>query len=123
MIEESYVSFETAKMLKEAGFDVVCRSFYEDNDLTVWNMVEHPSKMNRWLPRPTQSLAARWLREVHHIHAILTPLSDGWMYDLYDLKKYQYIILSKDAGLVTYESAFEEALQEALQLIIKNNKQ
>lgn len=29
MIEESYVSFGTAKLLKEAGFDVPCKSYYE----------------------------------------------------------------------------------------------
>ena len=29
MIEESYVSRDTARMLKEAGFDVPCNSYYE----------------------------------------------------------------------------------------------
>lgn len=32
MIEESYVSFDTARMLKEAGFDVPCNSYYELED-------------------------------------------------------------------------------------------
>ena len=71
---------------------------------------------------PTQSLAARWLREVHGICIILTPSSDGWIADLYDLKKYQYILCSKDAGNCAYEAAFEEALQVALELIIKKKE-
>ena len=30
MIEESYVSFDTARMLKEAGFDVPCFNQYTE---------------------------------------------------------------------------------------------
>lgn len=108
MITEQYVTFETARLLKEARFEAEC-SFIIDDD-------------GRKLYRPSQQLAARWLREVHHISIILTPMEDGWMYDLFAIKKYQYIILSKDAGIVTYETAFEKALQEALQLIIKNKR-
>lgn len=108
MITEQYVTFETARLLKKAGFEAEC-SFIIDDD-------------GRKLYRPTQQLAARWLREVHRIAIILTPMTDGWMYDLYDFKKYQYIILSKDAGIVTYETAFEEALQETLRLIIKKQR-
>ena len=36
MIEESYVSFETARMLKEARFDVPCFNQYTDRG-TVWH--------------------------------------------------------------------------------------
>ena len=45
MITEQYVTFETAKMLKEAGFEAEC-SFIIDDD-------------GRKLYRPTQALAAR----------------------------------------------------------------
>lgn len=121
MITEQYVSFETAQMLKEEGFDIPCNSQYTDNGFG-WNDLDkvNYNEYGALYSRPTQSLAARWLREVHKIAIILTPISDGWMYDLYDLKKYQYIILSKVVGIVTYEAAFEEALQETLRLIIKN---
>ena len=36
MIEESYVRFNTARMLKEAGFDVPCFNQYTDRG-TVWH--------------------------------------------------------------------------------------
>ena len=49
MIEEQFVSFETAKLLKEAGFEAEC-GFIVDDD-------------GRKLYRPTQALAARWLCE------------------------------------------------------------
>lgn len=120
MITEQYVTFETAKMLKEAGFDEICDTFYSSAEGAPYLLRSHNIELDKkHYSRPTQALAARWIREIHKICLILTPMSDGWMYDLYDLKKYQYIILSKDAGIVTYETAFEEALQEALRLIIK----
>ena len=105
MIEESYVSFETAKLLKEAGFEAEC-GFIVDDD-------------GRKLYRPTQALAARWLREEHHIFIMLTPVIEGWMYDLFDLKKHQYILCNEDAMTESYEVAFETALREAIKLIKK----
>lgn len=120
MITESYVSFETAKLLKEAGFNVPCQSQYTEG-MGVWN-VEYAYDFNAddfGYSRPTQALAARWLREVHGICIILTPSSDGWIADLYDLNKWQYIMLGKDTCLPGYEAAMEDTLQEALKLIKK----
>lgn len=121
MITEEYVGFDTAKMLKEAGFDVPCTSQYTEG-MGVWN-VEYPYYFNRedfGYSRPTQALAARWLREVHNISILITPLLDGWMVDLFNLVKYQYILCNKDTMADTYEEALEDGLQEALRLIIKN---
>ena len=122
MITEQYVSFDTAKMLKEAEFGEVCHSFYDESSGTAWNMTERASMMSGWLPRPTPALAARWLREEHHISILITPLLDGWMVDLFDLVKYQYILCNKDTMADTYEEALEDGLQEALQMIIKRKE-
>ena len=105
MIEESYVSFDTARMLKEAGFEAEC-GFIVDDD-------------GRKLYRPTQALAARWLREEHNIFIQLNPTFDGWLLDLFDLKKHQYILTNKDANADSYEQAFEDGLREAIKLIKK----
>ena len=105
MIEEQFVSFDTARMLKEAGFEAEC-GFIVDDD-------------GRKLYRPTQDLAARWLREEHHIFIMLTPVIEGWVYDLFDLKKHQYILCNEDAMTESYEVAFETALREAIKLIKK----
>lgn len=45
MIEESYVSFDTAKMLREVGFKANCDFILDDNQERLY--------------RPTQVLAAR----------------------------------------------------------------
>ena len=110
MIEEQYVSFDTAKLLREAGFKANCAFILDDNQERLY--------------RPTQELAARWLREIHH-YAVCVWFSkdhekwfyahgnmDNIMFDTdYCISEYIYD---------SYEEAFEAGLQEALKLIIKN---
>ena len=132
MIEEQFVSFGTARMLKEAGFDVPCRGIYRAYRIGTSVFHEYDRKSTKdGLCRnavdgfqyeylaPTQALAARWLREEHHIFIMLTPVIEGWMYDLFDLKKHQYILCNEDAMTESYEVAFETALREAIKLIKK----
>ena len=106
-------------MLKEAGFDEVCRSaYYATGNSAV--MYERNSMLSPgYVSRPTQALAARWLREVHNIFIQLNPTFDGWLLDLFDLKKHQYILTNKNANADSYEQALEDGLQEAIKLIKK----
>ena len=71
MITEDYVSFETAKLLKEKGFDEKCRALY-----TFWfDEVEGPKEDEaenwniepKYFSAPTLQMAMKWLREVHNI--------------------------------------------------------
>ena len=132
MIEEQFVSFDTARMLKEAGFDVPCSGVYVTDRIGYYEFRENDNKKTAddlWRNTrdgfqyeylaPTQALAARWLREEHHIFIMLTPVIEGWMYDLFDLKKHQYILCNEDAMTESYEVAFETALREAIKLIKK----
>ena len=81
MIKESYVSFDTARMLKEAGFDVPCRGIYRTDRTGDYVFREYDRKNTKddlcWSSTdgfqyeylaPTQALAARWLQEVHKLH-------------------------------------------------------
>ena len=111
MIEESYVSFDTAKLLKEAGFEAEC-GFIDDD--------------GRKLHRPTQSLAARWLREVHRIVvdvAFIPPLFDGvnWQYFIGNMDDmvWEGDFEPSERKYATYEEALEAGLQEAIKLIKK----
>lgn len=62
MIEEQYVSRDTARMLKEVGFDMPCISQYSEGKC-IWN-VGYSCNFNQdefGYSRLTQTLAVRWL--------------------------------------------------------------
>ena len=132
MIEESYVSFDTARMLKEAGFDARCYVQYSDIGVQ-WDSTS-PSNFNAddWAYScPTQALAARWLREAHGIHVVITEeaYTNGINY-LWQVLIYNPLSVdcwdNKSTGMYgdngeykTYEEALEAGLQEAIKLIKK----
>lgn len=79
MVEETYVSFECAKLLKEKGFDEDCFAYYynmphKGNVITY--SVDRPknSDLNRLYCNmefgslPTQQMTIAWLRIVHKIY-------------------------------------------------------
>ena len=122
MIEESYVSFDTARMLKEVGFRELTKTHYSNRG-QVWETAlpaDYNDDFNcNTCNRPTQALAARWLREAHNILIILNPTLDGWMLDLFDLKKHSYILCNQDTFTNSYEASLEAGLLEAIKLIKK----
>lgn len=121
MIEESYVSFETAKILKEAGFDVPCTSQYTEG-MGVWN-VEYTYDFNKddfGYSRPTQALAARWLREAHGIMIVsfFDDYMSKWYYVIDGVKKQSAIKCVQSASdYDNYEEAIEEGLKHCFELI------
>ena len=132
MIEEQFVSFDTAKLLKEAGFDVPCTWQYTEGK-RIWS-VGYPYNFNQdefGYSRPTQALAARWLREVHGIHVVITEeaYTNGINY-LWQVLIYNPLSVdcwdNKSTGMYgdngeykTYEGALEAGLREAIKLIKK----
>ena len=89
MIEEQFVSFDTARMLKEVGFDLSCRGIYVTDRTGYYEFREYDNKQTTddlyWNTEdgfqyeylaPTQALAARWLREVYGLHVMIHPHYD-----------------------------------------------
>ena len=124
MIEEQYVSFETAKLAKEKGFDEEINSFYVTveggctylcfTSFFGWmkdtynncELEELNSKCDeRYLSAPTQSLLARWLREKHKLFIEVTV----------DFKNADYA--NNKEEFHSYEKVMEDGLQEALKLL------
>ena len=68
MIKEAYVSFETAKHLKEKGFDWDCTSHFDSNHIECPNTPMNFNSTKYWVSRPTHQMACAWLREKHLIH-------------------------------------------------------
>lgn len=76
-ITEDYVSFETAKLLKEKGFNESCYQKYDDEGYLSFN---HVGYINSDKPcddfyalAPTLQMAMKWLREEHSIIIIVEP--------------------------------------------------
>ena len=133
MITEDYVSFETAKLLEEKGFDEYCPLWYHLNKPT-----EGPFfyKEIGWyghnsycyagrniISAPSLQMAIKWLRKVHNIHVV--PKFDFYAGDytgrIYDgrrksaAEKDDYIAI---VGNSTYEKACEEAIKYCLKNLI-----
>ena len=123
MITEDYVSFETAKLLKEKGFDdFTCHSYYYKN-----GDIEEETRYEGDFGRPTIQMAMKWLRETHNINPVPYALSLGWAFDIFDLsnrditgckKLYSINFPSQSEVYNTYEEACEEAIRYCLENLI-----
>lgn len=121
MIEE-LVTLETAKLLKEKGFNEFCEFAYADEDLHIMTLHSTNSFFNEigcGYTAPTKYIAQKWLRENHSIHIAVDFNQYGrWYYRLYDIKDYDFISETEvDKIYKSYEEALEAGIQEALKLI------
>ena len=131
MIEESYVSFDTAKMLKEAGFEANLKTMYVEEEKDEWAFWDSGAKRSDYnyfddtIACPTQALAARWLREKHHINVYAC-----FDYEKFDERKWfftrEHTMVNDDSAIYcsitnykSYEEALEAGLKHCLELIKK----
>lgn len=135
MIEESYVSFDTAKLLKEVGFDVPCRGVYVTDRTGYYEFREYDNKQTTddlcWNTEdgfqyeylaPTQALAEKWLREVYNvaIYSLYDDDMEQWFYVVDAFTKNPVIdVFQSGSEYDSYEEALEAGLQEAIKLIKK----
>lgn len=121
MIGESYVSFDTAKLLKEAGFDEPCRFCYSPcKDIRRKNYKRNSDLVSIFYSRPTQALAARWLREEKKIFIEVSMFWIGnWTYCIKNRNGVERKEIIYERRFRTYEKALEAGLREAIKLIKK----
>lgn len=119
-ITEDYVSFEVAKLLKEKGFGVPCRQAYFNGSLVDYTMYGFCD--GELLDCPSQSLALKWLREVHKLHITIKPYitEEGIMYlfEIYKLEAEKFTLIKTKTGFEKSELANEAALKYALENLI-----
>ena len=73
-ITEDYVSFETAKLLKEKGFDEKLQYYYDTDGILVrCHRGQYFSNKSNAFIAPTQAMAMKWLREIHHVACFICP--------------------------------------------------
>ena len=116
MITEDYVSFETAKLLKEKGFDGECRDYYREEHFysedfkSNWNDSKHPLEL---FSAPTIQMAMKWLRETHHIHIVFSVSTE---------EKYEACCIRPNKPLkgTFQENTYEQACESAINYCLKN---
>ena len=127
MITEDYVSFETAKLLKEKGFDSgACKNSphfaYNAN-----GQFSGPSWDTKY-PAPTLQMAMKWLREVHNIHINIDihylhfSNQNGWMYIITKILENgtDYIDSEGDENDKYFYSTYEQACEAAIRYTLEN---
>ena len=134
MITEDYVSFETAKLLKEKGFNEKCRGGYhsefDDNDNSVIMLEEWMAQLYNndfedetfLCSAPTHQMAMKWLREVHNIVCNIDIESRNfYYYSIFIIRssiEAQYQLTSQKPYFETYEEACEAAIKYCLENLI-----
>ena len=129
-MEEQLISFETAKLAKEKGFNTSNTGYRYDKKGD--RIMDTPLDRLLWgtnYPIATQSLLQKWLREVHGIH-IQVYTMERWLESGNDMETYFEVNLKTTHRLnglsnikfnmltfKTYEEALENGLQKGLKLI------
>ena len=133
MITEDYVSFETAKLLKEKGFNESCEGFYVNSGVLSHTLSN--AKNSKWdedkstigyISAPTLQMAMKWLRETHKISVEPLPdwldsnhedIHDGWYCEIRNLTDMSY-----DADYFEHKkySTYEEACEAAIKYCLEN---
>ena len=134
-MQETLVTFETAKLAKEKGFNIPCRYLFytwlgsvseiDNEDLETNENLENTAlkeglHKDLWIVRSTQPLLQKWLREVHKLHISFEPELDVWIIEIRKLNGINgnpLFIGYPDLEYKSYEEALEAGLQEALKLI------
>ena len=139
IMKDQLVTFDTAKLAKELGFDEPCIDTYKDVELykhkakrynssfnTEWReeLIKNSAMSNAKIARysaPTQSLLQKWLREKHFIEVYVVPYSVSGGHAMRGGKGFYEVVVDKSvttwSGHKSYEEALEKGLQEGLKLI------
>ncbi len=132
MITEDYVSFETAKLLKERGFDAECDYLYVNGKLVKaqgfacnWNNGETLfADYKNECSAPTLQMAMKWLRNIHDIVCSVGLFTDlpimppYWSFNILNQSTANVMYEAFDVKCETYEEAAEAAIKYCLENLI-----
>jgi len=143
---ESYVSLETAELLKEAGFKWWTDQYYgsktylKGTDKEVhpdayslgemdWRIVNeliwcgHKNDDSLSYSAPTLAVAQRWLREEKDVDVLVEKRFCAYVYSLGNLDdRSEKVIPQMSVGYDTYEEALEAGIQKCLTIILNKTK-
>ena len=122
MITEDYVSLETAKLLKEKGFDEPCVYVYcHDGSEDIWDA----DKEDIACQKPTLQRVMKWLREEKKLSIIIQICFDddrnremGYYFNIWQLTPFYESMDTPILVFDTYEEACEAAFKYCLENLI-----
>ena len=121
---EEFMTLETAKLLKEKGFDLPVETVFnfDDNSPQQFKLRVNYNNFPSFYSRPSQFLAQKWLRETKNLHITIYNSASGYTYDISkaDMGTVLYCFPEgpNDGGnWDTYEEALEAGIIKALKLI------
>lgn len=123
MVTEDYVSFETAKLLKEKGFDENTNCQYPVGGIHIgevceYNITDRSRNPEKYIPAPTLQMAMKWLRENYNTHIEVRYFPTPNIY--------RYVIIHSPATFENIDShpqyfnTHEEACEEAIKYCLEN---
>jgi len=130
MISEDYVSFETAKLLKEKGFNERLLTFYITDEAKKEGCFQlmaftddkiDNNHSDHCFLAPTLQMACKWLRKVHNIYMGIFPThnDDGSIHFIWQTYNSDYLVTGDcDIFYSTYEEACEDAIKYCLENLL-----
>ena len=127
-MNDDYVSYETALKLKEKGFNVPVRTFYNPkyrgekvcDGTALINYNADPKDGSKLCSAPTLQMAMKWLRKVHGLFINLFIYEYGEGKVGFEIEKIPSAeTVKEDYEYATYEEAAEAAIKYCLTNIIK----
>ena len=122
MITEDYVSFETAKLLKEKEFNwEVHRSYLVNDNVFIPGDINDLPLRKDAIRIPTLQMAMKWLREVHKLVPIILAGGDRYWFRIDKVNEdyWKNTIYLEDENLFpTYEEACEASIKYCLENLI-----
>lgn len=127
MITEDYVSFETAKLLKDKGFNETSNTIGTYDLNGSFYLYKHEKGYNHnhlhtWYSAPTLQMAMKWLREVHSLFPVVEPFLTEetkpkyWVYVIWHNSIPKY--MQSKLNYYTPEEACEAAIKYCLENLI-----
>ena len=123
MIEEAYVSFETAKLLRDKGFREPTVAYaYSQNMISYYSRprtIDDMEVESGRYPLPTQQMAMRWLREIHKICIVVYPFTHRER-GTYTSDICTTTMTMEEGHLRGVWNTYEEAVEESVKYCLNN---
>lgn len=136
MITEDYVSFKTAKLLKEKGFDEECWYWYEEDGYFKDSNDDYGFQSNSdyisddfICSAPTLQMAMKWLREDKKILiSIFCHIDKGYWFCIQHFINSPYKFATSESihrkeeilGKIQYYDTYEQACDAAIKYCLEN---